>query len=407
MSRKLKDIYFIIVVLYSGLSLAIFRSHEGLIILWAAGLLIFWKETIKPSKTLFFALGVWMGYFLLNTIIIGSFHPMFMGTYIAKIMIAYWLLSHYKDYIFVKYENVIYNLALISLLFYGIQLVAPTFLYGIFENIDITGELFENHAFYSGIGVYNINIRYWGFFPRNAGFCWEPGPFSCYVILALFFHIARNGVRIKSKKKAIVFLLAIITAQSTTSFIVLIALILWYAWSRYKNKAFRIISVPITLALVIYLFTSVPWMQEKIISESQQDIDEVLSHAAKTGGSYAPGRFASFQLRWEDFKNYPIAGFGGNSSLQAGYLGEDNVVAAINGVGTIMGRYGTIGFLLFLWLIFSTGKWLGRYYQYSAHIIFPVLVLMIGFSFGIIETPVFVSLWLVPVFLPIKKYLIK
>lgn len=405
---KLKNLYFLLVILFSGMALAFFRSNEGLIILWSIGLLIFWKETFQSSKKLLVALGVWMGYFVINTIIIRSFHPMFMGIYIAKIMIAYWLLTLYRAQIFEKYENLIYKLTIVSLVFYAIQLIIPdSAMWNVFKNIDLSSNLFPN-KFYASIGLYTFHQKELGeLIPRNAGFCWEPGPFSSYVVLALFINIVRNGVKLKDKKRLLVFLLAIVTAQSTTSFVILLAVIIWFAWSSVKNKAFRIFLVPIALTFVIYIFTSVPWMQDKIISESQQDVEEVLTHAAKSGGSYAPGRFASFKLRWEDFKNYPIAGYGGNSSLQYGYLGEDNVVAAINGVGTILGRYGSIGFLLFLWLNISTGKWLSRYYHYSAHIIFPVLVLIIGFGFGIIESPVFVTLWMVPVFLSINKNFIK
>jgi len=384
------------------MALFFFRSQEGIIALWLLGLFIFWKETLHPGKKLLLALGVWMGYFIINTIIIKSFHPLFMGIYIAKIMIAYWLLTHYREQIFEKVENLIYILTVIALFFYAIQFLAPKVLWNALHAVDLSGNLFPR-KFYASIGLFTFNQGNLSeLFPRNAGFCWEPGPFSCFIMLALFINLARNGIKLNDKKKLLVFLIALITTQSSTGFIVLLAIIIWYAWNRVKNKAFRIFSVPIALTLVIYLFTSVPWLQEKIITETEQDINEVLAHASRSGKSYAPGRFASFQLRWQDFKNYPIAGFGGNVSLQTGYLGEGNVVAAINGVGTIMGKYGSIGFLLFLWLIFKTGKWLGSYYQYSAHIIFPILVLIIGFGFSIIESPIFVSLWMVPVFLSQK-----
>ena len=45
--------------------------------------------------------------------------------------------------------------------------------------------------------------------------------------------------------------------------------------------------------------------EEKIIEESEQDIEEILTRASTSGKNYAPGRFASFQLRFEDIKQYP------------------------------------------------------------------------------------------------------
>ncbi|MDY0285427.1 MAG: O-antigen ligase family protein [Kiritimatiellia bacterium] len=400
---KIKDFYFFLVVLYSGMALAFFRSHEGLIALWALGLFIFGRETLYPSRKLFIALGVWMGYFTINTLIIRSFHPMFMGIYIAKIMIAYWLLTNYKEQIFKKYEDTIYNLTIISLALYSIQIIIPSQMWNIFQAIDLSEGIFP-HKLYSSIGIYTFHQKNLSeLFPRNSGFTWEPGPFSCYVMLALFFNIARNNIKIKDKKRLMVYITALITTQSSTGFIVLLAIIIWISWARFKNIAFKFLSVPIAISIVIYLFINLPWLQEKIVNEAEQDVEEIMERATLTGSSYAPGRFASFQMRWEDYKNYPIAGYGGKNSLQTGFISEDHTVSAINGIGTILGKYGSIGFTIFIWCIFSAGRWLGLYYKYTSHMIFPVLLLMIGFGFGIIESPIIVTLFLVSFFITHKN----
>lgn len=381
------------------MALTFFRSHEGLILLWLVGLVIFRRETYYTSPKLLWALAVWMGYFVLNTFLIKSFHPFFMMTYIFKIMIAYWLLSYYREDIFKKYEDVIYYLTVISLVFYAVQLVAPIPMYKLFKAIDLSQNLFPNRT-YASIGIYTYHkVGLFEAFPRNAGFTWEPGPFSSYVVLALFINIVRNGVKLTDKKRLLIFLLATITAQSTTSFVILLVIIIWFFWAHYKDKSFVIIAVPMAITIVVYMFISIPWLQEKIITESAQNIEETLHHAQKTGSSYAPGRFVSWQLRWQDFKNHPIAGFGGNTKLQTGYLGEDNIVAAINGLGTILGKYGMIGSVLFLLLVFKTGKWLSKHYQFSGGFMFPVLILIVGFGFSIIESPLLVTLWMTPFFL--------
>jgi len=390
-------IYFILVLLFSGLSTTFFRSHEGLIVLWAVGLVIFIKQTQYPSKKLYIALGVWMGYFAISTFIIRSFHPFFMGTYIAKIMIAWWLLSHYKERIFLKYENTVFALAVISLFFYVIQMSVPNSLYGFMKSIDLSQDLFPK-IYYAGTVIYTIISRDLAeLFPRNAGFCWEAGPYSCYIVLAIFFNLARNGLRLKDKKRLGILLLTLITTQSTTGMVSLMAVILWYAWSRYENRIFRIISVPLALGVVIYLFTSVPYLREKIISESEQDADEIISLSIEYGGSYNPGRFAGLYLGWQDFKSYPVAGIGGNVRLSyAAQYGAE--VSMINGFANIVSRYGAIGVLLFLTLLFTSGKWIARHYQYSMYFIFPALLLIISFGFGIIEAPIIVTFWLVSVF---------
>ena len=154
---------------------------------------------------------------------------MFMGIYIAKIMIAYWLLTHYREQLFKRNEIIIYKLTLVALFFYAIQLIVPdSIMWNVFKSIDLSESLFPQ-KFYASIGLYTFHQRELSeIFPRNAGFSWEPGPFSSYVILALFINLARNGVNLKDKNRLLIFLLAIVTAQSTASFVVLLAIIVSY-----------------------------------------------------------------------------------------------------------------------------------------------------------------------------------
>lgn len=394
-----KDIFFTTVILFSGMALPIFRSQEGLILLFAIGLLIFKESTNFLNKKLLLALAIWITFFTINTFIIQSFHPFFMATYLAKIMIAYWLIKHYKFYIFKKFEDVIYGLTVISLVFYTIQVLSPSLVYNLFSSINLSGDLFPNIP-YSSIGVYTFHQKdLFELFPRNAGFSWEPGPFSSYIGLALFINVARHGVNFKDRKRLLIFSIAIITTQSTTGLLILMAILFWYAWAHYDNKIIRFFSIPFTLSIGLYLFFNVPWLQEKMLIDSQQNLEEILHHAEITGESYAPGRSVGLLLRWEDFKNYPIAGFGGNVKLQYGYIDEGNVVAAINGLGNILGRYGAIGSILFLILLIKTGKLISSRFKYIGYLIFPILILILGFSFGIVETPILITLIMTPVFL--------
>jgi 4-amino-4-deoxy-L-arabinose transferase-like glycosyltransferase len=221
------------------------------------------------------------------------------------------------------------------------------------------------------------------------------------VVLALFINLARNDVKVKDKKRLLVFLLTLITTQSSTGMVAILAVVLWYSWSRFHNIAVRIISIPAAAALVIFLFVSIPWLQDKIRSESEQDLNILLENSRKYDRTYAPGRFIGLQLGWEDFKNFPIAGYGGNSELRFGFQGGSQV-SAINGFANIMGRYGSLGTLLFFYIIFKTGRYVASYFRYSGVFIFPSIILIISFGFGIIEEPLIFTLLLTPIF--IKKH---
>ena len=154
---------------------------------------------------------------------------------------------------------------------------------------------------------------------------------------------------------------------------------------------------PVAIAAIVLLFTKVPFLRDKIIAESQQDVTSFLVRAQFTGNSIGPGRFASLALGWMDFLNHPIAGYGGNVALRIGYIDETTNVATIGGLGTIISRYGAIGSILFIILIFMAGKWIGRHFNVSATFIFPLLLLIIAFGFNIIETPIIATMWLLPV----------
>lgn len=369
--------------------------------LFLLGLLIFIKETIKPTKPLIVALLIWFSYFIINTILIGSFHPLFMMTYVIKIFIAYWLIGHYKGRIFDKYESVLFVLTVISLSFYLVQIIIPNEFYTLINAIDLSQNLFPERV-YASIGVYTFHqLSFSEVLPRNSGFTWEPGPFSCYVVLAMFFLLIRNGKKLKQKSHLIIYFIALLTTKSTTGMLAFLVVMVWYAWISSNKKYVKVTSVIVSLALAVYFFTSVPYLQNKINSESEQDIDEILEYSKTYKTSYAPGRFASFQLGIRDFMRYPIAGIGGNTNLL--YANQYGVeVYTINGFANIMVRYGSIGTLLFLALLIASGKWMSFQYNISGRFIFPVLILIFSFSFGIIETPIIAIFWLIPVFMNFK-----
>lgn len=397
MNKTLKDTYFLFVVLFSGLSTTFFRSHEGLIILFLVGVLIFGSTMLQPTKVLFYALGLWLAYFAINTIIIKSFHPFFLSTYIIYILIAWWLLSYYKERIFLKYENAIYVLSIISLVFYTWQIIDFNSLYSIIKPLDLSQGQFPKVG-YASIVIYNIRELGMDTFHRNSGFTWEPGPFSSFLVIALFLNLARNRLIFKDKLRILIFLIAIITTQSTTGLLALLLILLWIVWVRFKNMYFKILSIPSAIIVVYLLFVNVPFLQQKIIKESEQELDVMLRNSIKYGGSYNPGRFVSFQLGWADFKNYPVAGIGGKTALRSATQ-QGAEVNTINGLAMIMTRYGSIGLIIFLYLIFATGKWLTNFYNISGILVFPLILLIISFAFGIIETPIIVILWMTPVFL--------
>ncbi len=400
--KHLKSAYFYLIILFSGYSLSLFTSPEGLIIIFILGLFIFGNTLLKPSKILLYALGIWIGFFIINTLIVRSFHPYFMVTYIIYLIIAWWLISYYKDKLFINYENAIYILSIISLVFYFWQIIHFESLYSLIKTLDLSQDMYPNRG-YASICIYSIRSDMNVLFPQNSGFTWEPGPFSSFIALAIFFNLARNKMVLKDRSKLIIFLITLISTQSTTGLLALLVIIFWLVYSRFKSVYYRSILLPLTSIILFVIFSSTPILQNKIKSESEQDVELLIENSILYDSSYNPGRFASFQLGWIDFKNHPFVGIGGHSkSRYATQQGAD--VSTINGFAMIMTRYGSVGLLLFFLMLFRSGKWLSKYYSYDGYLIFPLILLIISFAFSIIETPLLITLWISSLFLKRPSY---
>lgn len=389
---RFKDIYFLCVILFSGLSTVFFRSHIGLIVLFIFGLFIFRFSAKNISKQFLLSLFIWVLYFTLNSFSISSFHPFFFSTYVIYFTIAWWLISYYKLNIFIKYESIMYILTIISLVFY---LIHNSFLGEVLNEIilslDMSGNLYPEND-YASIILYslrNFDDNY--FLIRNQGFTWEPGPFSCFISLAIFFNLIRNNSKFNDKKRLIIFLIGIISTQSTTGFLMVFAISIWLYLSRQKSNFIRSFGIPIMLLVFSVISFNTPFLQEKIVSEFEQDVLEVIDNSIKYDATYNPGRFASFQLALIDLQNYPILGIGGNKALRYA-TSEGASVNTISGIGMIMTQYGIVGLILFLFLLFRTGYWLLKTHSLKGSMIFPILILIISFSFNIIQSPIIISL---------------
>ena len=104
--------------------------------------------------------------------------------------------------------------------------------------------------------------------------------------------------------------------------------------------------------------------------------------------SYNPGRFASIAMRFQDFLNYPIAGTAGASNLTIGFYDEDTIVSPVGGIAEIIGKYGLIGSLIFVLLLTKLVRFF-NYNFYGNYSIFGLLIIISGFGFSIILSPIY------------------
>lgn len=396
-----KDFFLLLVILFSGRSLIIFNNALGLVLLFLLGLIIFRKQlaTIKQAAS---PVAVWLVYVVLAYISVSSINLFFWFTYVAKIVLACLILSYYGVGVLKRIVELFYLLAIVSLVFWVWGALSTSSLFSFMSMVDIGG-IYGG----KGIGIFFIDHgsldggkRMFAF--CNSGFCWEPGPYGAFLSLALFFSLTIRDQLKHPRRYLLVFILAIITTQSSTAYLCAMVVILFSIQFWIKNDVVRYILYPAIIMLGIVVFTAVPVLSEKITMEyeSLERVDDIMDNAYAAGNTVSLGRFSSITFDYMTFKEYPLFGINGNPDLHIlRKMYPDGSVAAINGWGDIISTYGIFGIISYLYLLISSALFWKRTYNYKGWFFFVLLYLIIGFSFAIIESPFLITILFASVFL--------
>ena len=399
--NKLDYLLVLILIIFSGLGNGITRDVRYTIIPIVFAFIIVINKRIKISKSvvkvyLIFALYIF-GYYIKYS---GVFDPMFTYRIFSYITLSYLVVSIVKYNFFVIYETIIYHLALISVPLYIFTRINYGIIFQLLKRIETLLQIpslkFGINNEYVNVWIYTINQN--GI--RNCGFTWEPGGFANFLVLALVISLAINKFKLKNRK-TIVILIALLTTFTTTGYLSLIVIFLWYLYNVKFQK--KLLLFPLGIILIIYLST-LPFMTEKIIklSTNSSSFETISSLSTKTGYGYSLGRFTGLIMNIKDFIRHPIIGYGGHTELTLRGLYEIDV-ASINGIGNWMSKFGSIGFLLFVYSYLKSLKNLSLLYNFKKPIILFGVLLILGFSFNLIQSPLFFAFMLSYIYLPVSK----
>lgn len=117
-----------------------------------------------------------------------------------------------------KYTNIMFFLAILSLIFCFIANYIPSISHYLYNNSVYGNRIYKVSPFYT-----------WGWdnlFSRNSGPFWEPGAYQGFLNLALLMTIINKNIIKLYKQKFIIFLITILTTQSTTGYIVLVIILI-------------------------------------------------------------------------------------------------------------------------------------------------------------------------------------
>ncbi len=393
-----KNWYFFVVLIFSGQATLFSRNMEGKLLLFFLTMIYALIYEINfNDKKLFVTIFVWLSFSIITAFRNGEFLPGFTFRHIINFLICFTLVRLYGKKLFVLFEYVVWGLACCSLVIWLLQVVAPSFVFSLFRPLNISQyrTFFENGSYFIIGGVLSQDTL----LPRNYGFCWEPGPFAIYLVLALFFNILRNKGNWNNKIFYSLFL-TLLTTQSTTGYLAFMCGSLIYVYQYYKGLLKYFVFINLAF-LLVFLFYNTSFLFDKIqeLYVNGLEIDTVIGRGVKTETFYSGGRFGGFIIAWEDIKKYPLFGTGGFWGISYG----KGYVYIVNGLASIMSVYGLFGIIIFFLSLYKSSNLFANIYNSCLNRCFLVIVLFASVGFGVVNQSILFSFILMGWFYPSQK----
>jgi hypothetical protein len=391
-SSRLDYALVVIGLIYSARSIPFFGTPISVILPLVLALIVYYLKnkhlyrTIKSSRTFLVFTFLMIAYIIKFR----SVDPMFILYHFGLLFIAYLIISSNGRNFIIHYENIVYKLAVISLVFFPFQLLFPQAIFNLLNLIQSVLGFHVTSESYSSILIYTFNQDF-NETARNCGFSWEPGPYAIFLLLAILFRLMSNQLKID--KHIVIFITAMITTFSTTGILGLLVIIGWYFYN--KRKQIFIVILPVIIGISIFLFTNVDFLGAKITSQyssAQAEVDAQFNN--KQEKNISIGRFSGFLLNWGDFKRNPILGYGGHIKEETEAAKMGKLISSTSGLGNWMAQFGVIGLIILLITHIRSQRKLHLIFNLRGSGFVVLTILMLGFGFNLLVSPIFFCLML-------------
>jgi hypothetical protein len=402
-------LYVLMLIFYAGRSIIFFELPSltentlGVLLpVIMSGILAF-KWRLFFTKEFYLLLFFFALYFVAVSVKYYEIQPTFIILYYMGFFTAFTAIKVLKFNIFTIYEKILYFLAGISLVLWGLQVVAGgDFLFNIFAR----SSYLRSISFVSGDGIstlfysiqpYSTTIINNHTISRNCGFAWEPGSYGSYLSLGLFINlfIARDE---KRKKRFWVLLMALLSTMSTTAYVLLTVIMIFY----FINRDFKIIMMLFPVVVVaLILFFSLPFMKDKIIEllTETETVEQIISDSVGREVNTTPQRFTSFLITFIDFRNNPVLGLAAHSEDSWTRM-VGSSISPITGIGTLLSQFGLVGFIPFIFFSIKTSFKFAKHFNYRGKWLLFIAIILISVSYTIIFIPFIMCFWLYSLFEP-------
>jgi len=360
-SKKKDKIWPLIILLLTSVDTVLFGTNGNRLFLYIPRIIavlfivyeIFMVRRVKLYLNKSFVI-----MFLLSSITIAS--GLYNGTKaetvisrVLPVLVGYCIAEAYGFRYFVDaFEKVLYPLACISLVVYGICAIVPIIIQSLpsFSN--------ENDLRIYTVGFCSVlsNVGLRGFLSRMSSIFWEPGAYAIYLCLGLLFHcFYSKQVEIK---RIVIYCLGVVTTFSTTGIIGLIEIMLVYILVK-KDHVNHILKTLASLFMVsilsFFIFASESVLYNTYFSKIFNREGTAITRYSSTinGLQIAlehPLLGLGRQTETEMVRNAIASGYGRNSMI------TNTVVHQFANYGMVFGAIFTICTFLFFWKSFSNAR---------------------------------------------------
>ena len=327
----------------------------------------------KQFLLVLFALSIW---FVLQYIYRGGAINLTLTLYhYYQLVLCFIIVQVFQDKLFIVYEDIVYKLAVLSLILWSVSLVIPHTMASLF-NLLGNGTTISEGTIYGYTMMRLDHIQ--GLLIRNSGFAWEPGRYACFLCLAILCNFIINNYELKNNKHLFVFVIALLTTQSTTGIFTLMILMILFVLN--KNVKYRFLWLILLVPISVFMF-SLDFAGNKIqFSMTKIERAETMDYELYGEGGYALDRIESFVVEWNSFLHDPILGYceSRHSSFEK-IVGEGFYTN--NGTMHMLAKYGILG-LLYYFCIYLSSKRISRRFKDRVPIAYLLLFICIAMSYS-------------------------
>lgn len=314
---------------------------------------------------------LWLYLLFLCLIFIGQYFTFnyisFLGSMnvLAKVITGSTIMWMLRERFKIVYLDVIYFFSAVSLVFFTLECIGIK-----------TPDLFPTTPNRNSILIFNsLNIQEM----RNCGPFWEPGAFACYLMLVPLLYIGNLKLFVtQNKKKAIVLLIALITTFSTTGYICLFTLVIYYYMTQTRNKFVSYaIYLPLIIGALVYAYNNLDFMGAKMQEQTEYSLEQ--------NGEFSNTRLGSLMFDMHYIKKHPIIGNGLNERTR--YADHPFLWGTTLGHGNAFSNYtaqmGIIALLLYFIMLYKA---------FGNRLIVPIIVALLFQGEQLMNYPIYPSL---------------